>query len=30
MPKENTITAWYCPEIPVNQGPEIITGVYRV
>ena len=22
MPKENTITAWYCPEIPVNQGPE--------
>ena len=22
MPKENTITAWYCPEIPINQGPE--------
>jgi GLPGLI family protein len=24
MPKDVTITAWYTPEIPVNQGPEII------
>jgi GLPGLI family protein len=23
MPKDVTITAWYTPEIPVNQGPEI-------
>jgi GLPGLI family protein len=22
MPKDVTITAWYTPEIPVNQGPE--------
>lgn len=27
MPKENTITAWYCPEIPVNQGPENYWGL---
>lgn len=28
MPKEITITAWYAPEIPVNQGP--IIGDYLV
>jgi GLPGLI family protein len=22
MPKDVTITAWYTPEIPVNQGPN--------
>lgn len=27
MPKEITITAWYCPEIPVNQGPEGYWGL---
>ena len=27
MPKENVITAWYCPEIPVNQGPENYWGL---
>jgi len=27
MLKENTITAWYCPEIPVNQGPENYWGL---
>ena len=27
MPKENTITAWYCPEIPINQGPENYWGL---
>ena len=27
MPKENTITAWYCPEIPVNQCPENYWGL---
>lgn len=27
MPKENTLTAWYCPEIPVNQGPENYWGL---
>lgn len=27
MPKENTITAWYCPDIPVNQGPENYWGL---
>ena len=27
MQKENTITAWYCPEIPVNQGPENYWGL---
>ena len=27
MPKENIITAWYCPEIPVNQGPENYWGL---
>jgi GLPGLI family protein len=28
MPKDVTITAWYTPEIPVNQGPENI-GIAR-
>jgi GLPGLI family protein len=27
MPKDNTITAWYAPEIPVNQGPENYWGL---
>lgn len=27
MPKEVTITAWYTPEIPVNQGPESYWGL---
>lgn len=27
MPKEITITAWYCPEIPINQGPEGYWGL---
>ncbi len=27
MPKEITITAWYTPEIPVNQGPETYWGL---
>ena len=27
MPKEVTITAWYTPEIPVNQGPEVYWGL---
>ena len=27
MPKETTITAWYAPEIPVNQGPESYWGL---
>ena len=27
MPKEITITAWYTPEIPVNQGPESYWGL---
>ncbi len=27
MPKEQTITAWYTPEIPVNQGPESYWGL---
>nr|WP_315174990.1 GLPGLI family protein [uncultured Flavobacterium sp.] len=27
MPKEQTITAWYTPEIPVNQGPEGYWGL---
>ncbi len=27
LPKENTITAWYCPEIPINQGPENYWGL---
>ena len=27
MPKEVTITAWYTPEIPVNQGPETYWGL---
>jgi GLPGLI family protein len=27
MPKEKTITAWYTPEIPVNQGPENYWGL---
>jgi len=27
MPKEVTITAWYAPEIPVNQGPENYWGL---
>jgi GLPGLI family protein len=22
MPKETIVTAWYTPEIPVNQGPD--------
>ena len=25
--KEKTITAWYCPEIPVNQGPDKYWGL---
>jgi len=27
MPKEVTVTAWYAPEIPVNQGPESYWGL---
>ncbi|MDI1257597.1 MAG: GLPGLI family protein [Flavobacterium sp.] len=27
MPKEVTVTAWYAPEIPVNQGPETYWGL---
>jgi GLPGLI family protein len=27
LPKEITITAWYTPEIPVNQGPEGYWGL---
>jgi GLPGLI family protein len=27
MPKEITITAWYAPEIPINQGPEGYWGL---
>ena len=25
--KEKTITAWYCPEIPINQGPDKYWGL---
>ena len=27
MPNDVTITAWYTPEIPVNQGPENYSGL---
>lgn len=27
LPKEKTITAWYTPEIPINQGPEGYWGL---
>jgi GLPGLI family protein len=27
MPKEITVTAWYCPEIPINNGPENYWGL---
>ena len=27
MPKEVIVTAWYAPEIPVNQGPESYWGL---
>ena len=27
MPKEIIVTAWYTPEIPVNQGPETYWGL---
>ncbi|MGV9004601.1 GLPGLI family protein [Flavobacterium sp.] len=27
LPKQITITAWYTPEIPVNQGPETYWGL---
>jgi GLPGLI family protein len=27
MPTETVITAWYAPEIPVNQGPESYWGL---
>lgn len=27
MPKETIVTAWYTPEIPVNQGPEEYWGL---
>lgn len=27
MPKEKIITAWYTPEIPINQGPENYWGL---
>ncbi|MBN9284342.1 MULTISPECIES: GLPGLI family protein [unclassified Flavobacterium] len=27
MPKEVTITAWYTPDVPVNQGPESYWGL---
>lgn len=27
MPKDQVITAWYAPEIPVNQGPESYWGL---
>lgn len=27
LPKDITITAWYTPEIPINQGPEAYWGL---
>ncbi|WP_309609313.1 GLPGLI family protein [Flavobacterium sp.] len=27
MPKDITVTAWYCPEIPINNGPENYWGL---
>ncbi|MGK4566045.1 GLPGLI family protein [Flavobacterium sp. 3HN19-14] len=27
MPKETTVTAWYTPDIPVNQRPETYWGL---
>ena len=27
LPKDVTITAWYSPEIPINQGPENYWGL---
>lgn len=27
MPKEVTVTAWYTPDIPINQGPENYWGL---
>lgn len=27
IPKEKTITAWYTPEVPVNQGPDVYWGL---
>jgi GLPGLI family protein len=27
MPKETIVTAWYTPEIPVNQGPDKYWGL---
>lgn len=27
MPKEITVTAWYTPDIPINQGPENYWGL---
>ena len=27
LPKEITVTAWYTPEIPINQGPESYWGL---
>ena len=27
LPKEISVTAWYCPEIPVNQGPDEYWGL---
>lgn len=27
MPKEITVTAWYCPEVPINQGPDQYWGL---
>lgn len=27
LPKEITVTAWYCPEIPVSQGPDEYWGL---
>ena len=27
IPKEITVTAWYTPEIPINQGPESYWGL---
>lgn len=27
MPKDVTVTAWYAPEIPINQGPEKYWGL---
>ena len=27
IPKEQTVTAWYTPQIPINQGPGEYWGL---